>query len=177
MTWKSHAAIATAITLPFNPIALPVAIAGSTAPDWLEWVLKYFRVRVAHRGVTHYLIIPLAIILFSFLFDYQSFIFWFGMGYLSHWIADSLTITGVPISPLSLQRVTLLGGKIRTGEPIEYIFAFGLLAIALMIAPPIDRIMRGGRDDFNQYFVNNRSLFDKKIIDQKEAVERRFKWF
>jgi inner membrane protein len=38
MTWKSHIAIATAVTLPFNPMAIPVAALGSTAPDWSEWI-------------------------------------------------------------------------------------------------------------------------------------------
>jgi len=42
MTWKSHIAIATAVTIPFNPSALGVAILGSTAPDWSEWILKFF---------------------------------------------------------------------------------------------------------------------------------------
>ena len=59
MTWKSHIAIATAITLPFNPMAVPVAVLGSTAPDWSEWILKFFGIRVQHRGATHYLYIPL----------------------------------------------------------------------------------------------------------------------
>jgi inner membrane protein len=76
MTWKSHIAIATAIALPFNPMAIPIAVIGSTAPDWSEWVLKFFGIRVQHRGATHYLYIPLLIIAFSFIFDYKNLIFW-----------------------------------------------------------------------------------------------------
>jgi len=72
MTWKSHMAIATAVTMPFNPMAIPVALAGSTAPDWTEWILKFFGIRVQHRGATHYLYIPLLIIAFSFIAGFKS---------------------------------------------------------------------------------------------------------
>ena len=53
MTWKSHIAIATAVTLPFNPMAIPVAVLGSTAPDWSEWILKFFNIRVEFL-ITYY---------------------------------------------------------------------------------------------------------------------------
>jgi len=99
MTWKSHIAIASAVVLPFNPAMLPMSILGSTAPDWSEWILKFFGIKVQHRGATHYIIIPLAFIAFSFLFDFRGMIFWFGIGYFTHWFADSLTISGVPLTP------------------------------------------------------------------------------
>ena len=54
MTWKSHIAIATACTIPFNPALIPAATLGATAPDQSEWVLKFFGVDVQHRGVAHY---------------------------------------------------------------------------------------------------------------------------
>ena len=66
MTWKSHIAIATAITLPFNPMLIPAAAIGSTAPDWSEWILKFFGITVEHRGFTHYVYIP--ILHYSFFF-------------------------------------------------------------------------------------------------------------
>ncbi|EJT7847567.1 hypothetical protein N3136_004854, partial [Salmonella enterica subsp. enterica serovar Typhimurium] len=87
MTWKSHLAIGTAISLPFSPFGTPLAMLGSTAPDWIEWILKFFGIHVKHRGETHFLIIPLSIIIISFVIDFNNFLFWFGMGYLSHWIA------------------------------------------------------------------------------------------
>jgi len=183
MTWKSHAAIATAVTLPFNPALLPVAVAGSTAPDWLEWVGNFFGAHIEHRKQTHYLIIPIALIAISFVFDYRDILFWFGIGYLTHWFADSVTISGVPISPWDKRKIHFFGGAIRTGEPIEYVYSFGLLALSIFVfKPAVLHITQLGDKqeqaiEFNPYNMQYRDLFEKKIIDEKEMVERRFKFF
>ena len=47
-------AIAGATTAVVAPPMVPVALLGSTAPDWLEWVFKAVGRRVKHRTVTHY---------------------------------------------------------------------------------------------------------------------------
>lgn len=178
MTWKSHAAIATAIALPFNPAALPLCLLGSTAPDWLEWVLKAMNKPVAHRTTTHFLIVPLIIIIISFFVDFKDWIFWFGVGYLSHWVADSLTITGVPISWLDKSNFTLFGGKLRTGEPLEYILSFGLLALSLLISKPTADLLNSDKfNSFNVYLMDYKDLNQKGIIDNKEYREFRFKFF
>ncbi|ECC1028935.1 hypothetical protein FNB60_09015 [Campylobacter coli] len=141
-------------------------------------MLKFFGIHVKHRGETHFLIIPLSIIIISFVIDFNNFLFWFGMGYLSHWIADSLTISGVPISPLDKNKFTLFGGKIKTGEPLEFILAFGLLAISLLIAKPsVDFFIRDQPSYFNVFYMNYKELNEKKIIDNKEYLEKRFKFF
>ena len=178
MTWKSHIAISTAITLPFNPAAIPIAAIGATAPDWLEYALKFFGVRVTHREETHYLIIPIAIIVFSFFFDFKNLIFWFGIGYLSHWIADSLTRSGVPISPWDMNRVHFFGGKLVTGEPAEYIVAFSILAFSVLIfRGEFDFFRSNEEPKFNAYYINYKKLYDEGIIDEKEFKENRFKLF
>ncbi len=179
MTWKSHIAIATAVCLPFNPAALPFAVIGSTAPDWSEWILKFFGITVKHRGATHYVIIPIAIIAFSMLFDWRHMIFWFGIGYLTHWLADSLTISGVPISPYDNSRVHFFGGKLRTGEPMEYIIAFSLLAVSVTVAKPVLNkfINYNGEKTFSVYSMDYADLNDKGIIDNQEYLEKRFKFF
>ncbi|EMB5528157.1 hypothetical protein U5686_002035 [Campylobacter coli] len=106
------------------------------------------------------------------------FVLFIGMGYLSHWIADSLTISGVPISPLDKNKFTLFGGKIKTGEPLEFILAFGLLAISLLIAKPsVDFFIRDQPSYFNVFYMNYKELNEKKIIDNKEYLEKRFKFF
>jgi len=176
MTWKSHIAIATAITLPFNPTAIGIASLGATAPDWSEWLLNFFGFDVKHRGFTHYLYIPLLIILMSFIFDYKSLIFWFGIGYLSHWIADSLTISGVPISQHSAYRVHFFGGKIRTGDREEYIIAFGLLALSLLITRPMTMISNDNELE-NKYIIDYKELNNKNIIDNKTYYLNKFKLF
>nr|CRY94333.1 hypothetical protein [uncultured prokaryote] len=177
MTWKSHMAIAAAVCLPLNPHALPLALAGSTAPDWIEMIIRIATgKRIKHRGETHYLIIPIIIILIAILIDYKDFLFWFGVGYLTHWFADSVTITGVPVSPLSKNNVTLFGGRIRTGDPIEYILSFGLLFCVLFLLKPNLNFLESDRA-FNPYLMDYSRLNEQKIIDNKEFLERRFKFF
>jgi len=175
MTWKSHTAIAAAITLPFNPALIPAAALGATAPDWLEWIVKFFGIRVEHRKETHYLIIPIIIIIISFFMDFRGIIFWFGIGYLTHWVADSLTITGVPIAPYARYRIHLLGGKIRTGDITEYIISFSLLLLSFIMFKP--NIATANNNIFNPYNMNYKELNKKKIIDNKTMLENRFKLF
>jgi len=178
MTWKSHTAIAAACVLPFNPAALPLALLGSTAPDWSEWILKFFGVKIQHRGATHYIIVPLAIILFSAVFDYRSLIFWFGIGYLTHWFADSLTVSGVPLSPWDNNRIHFFGGKLKTGEMMEYIIAFSLLAMNVTIAKPmLNHLDFTQSSAFSVFGMDYEDLNEKNIIDNQEYLEKRFKFF
>ncbi len=178
MTWKSHMAIATACALPFNPMALPVVALGSTAPDWSEWILKLFGYDVQHRGVTHYVYIPIAIILFSFIIDFQNMIFWFGIGYLTHWVTDGLTPSGVPISQFANHRVHFFGGKIKTGSTMEYIIAFGFLLAIISFVKPFDQFKnQDNLNYFNVYFNDYKKMYDDGIIDEKTYKENRFKLF
>jgi len=176
MTWKSHIAIATAVTLPFNAELIPIAAAGATAPDWIEWILKFFGIHCQHRKETHYLIIPLAIIALSFLIDYRNILFWFGIGYLTHWVADSLTISGVPLTPWDNRKIHFFGGALRTGEPKEYVYSFGLLAISVFLFKPTLASFTG-ENSFNPYNVNFKHLYEQKIIDEKEYYDNRFRFF
>jgi inner membrane protein len=181
MTWKSHIAIASAVCLPFNPSALGVAILGSTAPDWSEWILKFFSVQVEHRGATHYIIVPLFFIAFSFIFDVKDLIFWFGIGYLTHWFADSLTISGVPLTPWDRSRIHFFGGKLRTGDLLEYLISFSLLAMSVTVAKPmmesIDGFFGENEKSFSVYSMDYEELNRRGIIDNKEYLEQRFKFF
>lgn len=178
MTWKSHMAIASACVLPFNPAALPAAILGSTAPDWSEWILKFFGITVKHRGATHYLIIPIVFIIISAVFDFRSLVFWFGIGYLSHWFADSLTISGVPLTPWDRNRIHFFGGKLRTGEMLEYIISFSMLAVSVTVAKPmLEHLSFSEPMEFNVFSMDYSDLNDKNIIDNQEYLLNRFKFF
>ena len=178
MTWQSHIAIATACTLPFNPTAIPAAAFGATAPDWIEWILSFFGVKVQHRGATHYLYIPILIILLSFLIDFQNLLFWFGIGYLSHWFADSLTVSGVPISQFDNHRIHLFGGKITTGSLTEYVFAFGFLFLVVSLVKPIEKLKNEDLNNYyNVYFNDYGELYEQKIIDERTYKENRFNFF
>jgi len=176
MTWKSHIAIASAVSIPFNPLYVPFAIAGSTAPDWIEYLLKFFGIRVRHRGATHYLYIPILIIIFSIFIEYD-FLLWFGIGYFTHWFADSMTVSGVPLSQFDNHKIHFFGGKMRTGDPLEYIIAFGLLATSLVFVKPTIEYIDPRKHKFNPYYMNYRALHEDKIIDNKTMREHRFDLF
>ena len=179
MTWKSHIAIATACAIPFNPALVPAVALGSTAPDWSEWVLKFFGVQVQHRGMTHYLYIPVAIIILSFFLDFQNIMFWFGIGYLTHWLADALTPSGVPISQYDNHRIHFFGGKIKTGSFMEYILAFGFLLLVISLVKPLDMLKNQNdlNNNFNVYFNDYGKMYNQKIIDEKTYKEHRFDLF
>ena len=180
MTWKSHIAIASAVTLPFNPYMLPFSVLGSTAPDWSEFILKFFGIRVQHRGATHYLYIPILIIIIGIVTTYP--VMWFGIGYLTHWIADSMTISGVPLSQYDKHRIHFFGGKIRTGESLEYMIAFGLLALSITITQPSLQMFKENNDElkireFNAFYIDYKNLYENHIIDEKTYRQHRWKFF
>ena len=185
MTWKSHIAIATAVTLPINPSMIAIASAGATAPDWFEYILSFFGIEVGHRGFTHYLYIPLIFILIGLAIPVESIsdlIFWFGIGYFTHWFADACTISGVPISQFGNHRIHFFGGKIETGEMLEYIVSFSFLLLSVLIAKPsLDHLVNFNNDEnvynFNPYMIDYKDLEEKKIIDPKTLREHRFDLF
>lgn len=77
---------------------------------------------VTHRGLTHYGITALAVMIFS-IFIGRLFGCWdtgaaFGLGYLSHILADGMTRSGVPLLWPAKKNVHLLppGFRIKTGS-------------------------------------------------------------
>ncbi|MDX1727583.1 MAG: metal-dependent hydrolase [Pseudoalteromonas tetraodonis] len=173
MKWVNHIAIAGATTALIAPPLVPLAILGSTAPDWLEWVLKATGQKIKHRTVTHYVTTWVAGILFFYLiWDFQNIGLAFCYGGLTHVITDSFTITGVPFSPLSDRRFHLFGGRLRTGSSGEYIVA-GLIvitcfAIAVMIKPG------NGSSGWYPFFYDWQSKYESGMIDAKEWKDKRF---
>ena len=53
MRWFNHMLIAGSTTAVIAPPLVPVAILGSTAPDWLEWISKALGNPIEHRTTTH----------------------------------------------------------------------------------------------------------------------------
>ncbi len=93
MKWVNHIAIAGSVTAVWRPELVPLAVLGSTAPDWLEWLCKATGRHVRHRTVTHYLSAWLFGLLFGlWVWDWHHVIAAFCAGGLSHVIADALTI-------------------------------------------------------------------------------------
>lgn len=171
MKWVSHVAIAGAIAAPINPMAVPVAALGATAPDWLEWLLAFMGHKVKHRTVTHYLSVWLLIAAFGyFIWDWNGWITWFALGAASHWLCDSLTIQGVPLGWWSDRRVHLFGGRIRTGSAAEFV----VVAVAVVLAALVTWDTHGS--DFIPFFYDWGSLYDHGIIDGSEWRANRFRF-
>ena len=139
MTWLSHTLIAVSIAGPLCG-SLPATAAGATAPDWLEWLIAaLFRRRVRHRWTTHFLLVWMGGFLLSLFCavtvpgPITAAAAWFCFGGLLHVLCDALTISGVPLAPWSLQRFTLAGGRIRTGDPGEFVISASLLVFSLVV--------------------------------------------
>lgn len=172
MRWVSHIAIAGSICAVFNPIALPAAVLGSTAPDWFEMVVNSFRKhkRVKHRAITHYLIAWAVGICFGhFISDWQGYVFWFSTGGAIHWVCDALTISGAPLGWWSDRRMTLFGGKVYTGSPAEYVIVALVVVVCAFFA--WSKHAHGG---FMPFFIDWGDLYEKGVIDGVEWRANRF---
>ncbi len=170
MRWQSHVLIGAALGTIISPLAVPAAILGSTAPDWMEMVAKPFR-RIKHRTTTHIVLYWIALVLF-FKFvgiDWRGFGLGFAVGGLSHVLADSFTIAGVPFSPWSDARFHLFGGKLRTGNGGEYVFSavICLICFGWGMYSPDHKIKR--------YIENNQpSFFADDFSADREQVGVRY---
>lgn len=174
MKWVNHVAIAGATTAVWRPELVPLAVLGSTAPDWLEWVLKAMGRRVGHRTVTHYVAYWLIGILFGyFVWDFHYAVTAFCAGGLSHVLADALTIQGVPLGWWSDRRFHLFGGRLRTGQMGEYWVAGGVVLACAGIA----LLTRNFSHAYTPFFFDWADCYKKGLCDAAEWKANRFRWF
>lgn len=171
MRWVSHIAIAASVCAVFAPYAVPAAVLGSTAPDWLEPVLSVVqRRKVRHRGITHHLTSWLTLVAFALVvWDWRGWVLWFAFGGAIHWVCDALTISGAPLHWWSDRRMTLFGGRVRTGGPSEYVVTGAVVAICAAVI-----WARGGSADFLPYFMGWPSLYEAGLIDAAEWRAKRW---
>jgi inner membrane protein len=94
--------------------------AGLAITHWLQ------SFGVEHRGLTHYglsaLIVLAVSVLIGWWVGYWDVGLALGLGYLSHVLADSMTVDGVPLwAPFSEKRFHLLPRvlRVRSGGPVE----------------------------------------------------------
>jgi inner membrane protein len=172
MRWPSHILIAGAVCAVANPFAVPAAVLGSTAPDWLEPVLSVVqRRRVRHRGVTHHLTSWLTLAAFAvLLWDWRGWVLWFALGGAMHWMCDALTISGAPVHWWSDRRATLFGGRVRTGGPSEYVVTGVIVATCAAVA----WWRRDELAGFIPYFMNWPQLYESGVIDAFEWRAKRW---
>jgi membrane-bound metal-dependent hydrolase YbcI (DUF457 family) len=82
-----------------------------------------------HRGFFHWPIWGLLMMAIGVSFA-VNWLFWFGLGYLSHIIADAMTKGGVPLfAPIRLKRVSLL--SMRSGSWYEGVFSFIIFVLTV----------------------------------------------
>lgn len=176
MKWSNHIIIATSITALVSPPLVPLAALGSTAPDWLEWLYKATTGHwIKHRGVTHYVVYWLGGAVFGwFIWDYHHVITAFSLGGLSHVLADACTISGVPFSGWSDRRFHLFGGRFRTGQPGEFLFA-GAVAFVCLAVAMLTR--HWGSEGFSPFFYDWADYYHDGLVDAHEWKENRFRWF
>lgn len=176
MKWFNHIAIAAATTAVINAPLVPIAILGATAPDWLERLHKFTTgQRLRHRGPTHYVVMwILGLIAARLLYDYHGIISAFFYGGLTHVIADALTVSGVPFSPLSDRRFHLFGGRLRTGNPGEYLVSGSIIIVCTLITLASRHYADGG---FAPFFFDYADYYQRGLIDASEWKANRFRFF
>ncbi len=176
MKWFNHIAIAASTAAVVSPPLVPIAILGATAPDWLERLHKLTTGQaLRHRGPTHYVIMwILGVVAGLTLYDFHGIITAFFYGGLTHVIADSFTVTGVPFSPLSDRRFHLFGGRLRTGNPGEYLVSGSIVVVCAIIAIATRHY---SESSYAPFFFDYPEYYEKGLIDASEWKANRFRFF
>ena len=174
MRWYNHILIGAATTAVVAPQLVPLAVLGATAPDWLEWVLHALRHPVKHRSSTHWLSHWLALLVgAALLWDFGGgWLTAFAWGGVSHVLADALTVSGVPFSPLSDRRFHLLGGQLRTGGIGEYVVAAGCAAACWAVFGAFNP-----QAAYLPFFPDWADRYGRGVATAKEWRENRFRFF
>lgn len=174
MKWVNHIAIGASLAGVWRPELIPLAVAGATAPDWLESVPALVGKRKpAHRTVTHivaYWVLALAFGLW--VWDFHGIVAAFALGGLSHVLCDSLTVMGVPLFWWSPERSTFFGAPFKTGKPGEYVFT-GLVVAGCLALVLLTRSWSGG---YTPFFPDYADMYKRGVIDAAEWKAHRFDW-
>jgi inner membrane protein len=173
MKWINHVAIAGSVTAVWRPELVPLAVLGSTAPDWLEWAAQAAGRRVKHRTVTHYVASwAFGLALGLWVWDWHHVVAAFCAGGLSHVLCDALTAQGVPFWWWSDRRFMLFGGRLKTGMPGEYWVA-GVVVMACLGVALLTRHWSG---EFSPFFFDWADYYQRGLIDAAEWKANRFRW-
>ncbi|MDD4913332.1 MAG: metal-dependent hydrolase [Sideroxydans sp.] len=175
MRWFNHILISGAPAALIAPSLVPVVVLGATAPDWLEWVSGALHKQLPHRGATHWVAAWIVALAGGALLPgvAGSVVSAFAWGGLSHCLADSLTVTGVPFSPLSDRRFHLLGGRLRTGGAGEYGVSWSVVLVCWMLAGQFT----GSDGRYIPFFFNWSQRYQDGIATAKEWRDNRMKFF
>lgn len=174
MRWYNHILIGAATTAVIAPQLVPLAALGATAPDWLEWLLAGLGRPVKHRTSTHW-VAGWLVLLVGALAVWDVGGGWlaaFAWGGVTHVFADSLTVSGVPFSPLSDRRFHLLGGQLRTGGLGEYVVAGGCVLVCWLVFGAFN-----SQAAYLPFFPDWADRYARGVVTAKEWKENRFRFF
>lgn len=174
MRWGAHIAIGAGIGAAIDPLAIPAAVLGSTAPDWLEYLSKLFGHPVKHRTVTHVCAYWIAGVVFAVaanLGPLDAHVLGFALGGLSHVLGDACTVSGVPFWPWSTRRFHLFGGRLRSGQPGEMLLAAAVLACGVGWATLTHSARSGG---YIPFLPDYPAKYQSGVIDAAEWRAHRF---
>lgn len=173
MKWVSHIAIAGATTAIVAPPLVPFAVLGGVFPDLFEKIANnLLGMKLEHRKETHYFSYWLIGLGACWALD-LPYLTAFCWGGLTHVLADSVTVTGVPFSPLSDRRFHLFGGRLRTGSAAEYMITFCFTVLCFAISHFIHRDTGG----FLPFFYDWAKYYESGLVDGAEWKANRFRIF
>lgn len=172
----NHYIIAGSTCYLFNPPMIPIALIGGVAPDYIEYIvngLNLTRQKIKHRTITHIFSHWLILALFAaFIFDFHNVLFWFAIGGLSHVMSDSLSPSGIPLTPFSTNRSSFFGGKVLLGTPLEYGLAGVYMVLCALAAHAIHV-----NSEFFPFFFNWAQEYQNGYIDAFEWKTNRLRIF
>ncbi|RUM87200.1 MAG: hypothetical protein DSZ24_06770 [Thermodesulfatator sp.] len=156
----------------FN-FSLSWCVAGSLAPDLAELAVRKISTRrgpvflglpdVAHRTHTHSLLFTGLFLLAGWgLRPVRSF---FAGVLFGHLLLDAMTVMGVPVVDGRKRRITLFGGKIRTGSLAEFVSVALLAFVTYAVAPALhlgdlETLYQQGVMDRYEYEKRKNALFE-----------------
>ena len=157
-----------------NPALVPIAVAGSTAPDWLEFMVRLSGNHIQHRGKTHIALVWLLGFIAGFLpgLNWNWVVVAFCYGGLTHCFCDAMTASGIPLTWWSSTRSHVFGGRFITGQPGEYIVGVGTALICAFLLSTIDFSGSG-----SPFFRRYPTQYEEGLIDLHEWREHRFEVF
>lgn len=160
MTWASHIMVGAATAKVFG-LNYVLTTLGSILPDLVEMFSK----KMTHRGVSHSVAISLVALVLLWTTPIRDA--WIGVVF-GHLFMDSLTMMGVPLLDERSRRITIFGGKLRTGSPGELVLT-GIIAFVAFIVL--------GSFSLDTERRNWQVLHRKGIADKKEYYTNRFNFF
>ena len=114
----------------------------------------------------------IALLFALLLWDFHGMLAAFCWGGLTHVLADSMTVSGVPFAPNSERRFHLFGGRLRTGEAGEYAVAWGIVALCAITMQLLHT-----NTNWYPFFYDWAGLYEEGLIDGKEWRDNRFRFF